>query len=544
MNYEAKDMGVIAGEDVSFTLQKALSELENTEGEKTLFYEKGEYHLYYNKVCSKNLFITNTVGDKQWKRGTVPHKNNIGIWLENQKDLTIDGNGCEFVVHGKMTNIAVVNCKNIKLKNFSIRVENPDMHELKVVEVGKSHVDFEIDKESRYHKFHCRYYFVGEDYRHRFTKSRFAWWIGKIPAGEDNTIMRKAHPFRDVIYIKELEPHKIRAKFLKTFRFKVGDRYYIYDELRRYNGIFVDRSESVALEGVNQHFNYGLAFVAQNSSDLSLKGCKFKPREGSSKLMISAADFVHICMCRGNVTVTDNEFIGAGDDTLNVHGVHFKINKIKENNIEVRFCHHQTHGFNPLRVGDEIAFIDTLSLLEHGRAKILASELINETTVRLQLDDVSQAVVGDVIEDKSAVPDVEFSRNFMSRIITRGVLMTSGGKVRINDNNFDNTTMHSILISDDAKNWYESGNVNDVEIARNRFGRVVGYNVQVMPENTVHNGAVHKNIYIHDNIIESGDEGGFYFKSADGVRLENNKSGKPVRMEIYNSDVTVDGVKK
>ncbi len=30
MNYEAKDMGVIAGEDVSFTLQKALSELENT----------------------------------------------------------------------------------------------------------------------------------------------------------------------------------------------------------------------------------------------------------------------------------------------------------------------------------------------------------------------------------------------------------------------------------------------------------------------------------------------------------------------------------
>ena len=157
---------------------------------------------------------------------------------------------------------------------------------------------------------------------------------------------------------------------------------------------------------------------------------------------------------------------------------------------------------------------------------------------------MSQAVVGDVIEDKSAVPDVEFSRNFMSRIITRGVLMTSGGKVRINDNNFDNTTMHSILISDDAKNWYESGNVNDVEIARNRFGRVVGYNVQVMPENTVHNGAVHKNIYIHDNIIESGDEGGFYFKSADGVRLENNKSGKPVRMEIYNSDVTVDGVKK
>ena len=42
-------------------------------------------------------------------------------------------------------------------------------------------------------------------------------------------------------------------------------------------------------------------------------------------------------------------------------------------------------------------------MLEHGRAKILASELVNETTIRLQLDNVSQAIVGEVIEDKSAV---------------------------------------------------------------------------------------------------------------------------------------------
>ena len=114
--------------------------------------------------------------------------------------------------------------------------------------------------------------------------------------------------------------------------------------------------------------------------------------------------------------------------------------------------------------------------------------------------------------------------------------MTSGGKVKITDNNFDNTSMHSILISDDAKSWYESGNVNDMEIADNRFGRVVGYTVQVMPENAIHNGAVHKNIYIHDNKIDSVDEG-WYFKSADGVVLENNISDKPMDMVVINSDV-------
>ncbi|MDE7337185.1 MAG: hypothetical protein K2N32_03635, partial [Clostridia bacterium] len=61
--------------------------------------------------------------------------------------------------------------------------------------------------------------------------------------------------------------------------------------------------------------------------------------------------------------------------------------------------------------------------------------------------------------------------------------------------------------------------------------------VQVLPENILHKGAVHKNIYVHDNVIESGDQGGFYFKSADGVVVENNKSEKELRMEIKNSQV-------
>ena len=84
MNYDAKEYGINAGEDVSHTLQKALSELENIEGEKTLTFEKGEYNLYANKVCSKDIFVTNTVGDRQWRRGSVPHRANIGIWIESQ----------------------------------------------------------------------------------------------------------------------------------------------------------------------------------------------------------------------------------------------------------------------------------------------------------------------------------------------------------------------------------------------------------------------------------------------------------------------------
>ncbi len=538
MEINAIDYDIKAGEDVTVALQKALCEIAKIKGDKTLSFEKGEYHFHSSKACSRVLYITNTVGDKQWKRGEVQHLNRAALWLENQQDLTLDGNGSVFVLHGRMTNAVLIGCKNVRLKNITFRTENPDMHELEVVRVGKFHVEFAVDKGSRYHKINCQYCFVGEDYRSRFTKhSNTAYWIGKVSADDTDSICRVAHPLRGALYIKEIEPHLFKVTFVKTGRFKVGDRYYVYDERRKYNGIFVDRCERITLESIEQNFNYGLALVCQDSADIDVAGCRFAPKEGSDFLMASAADFIQICMCRGKVSVRDSEFVGAGDDCINVHGIHFKIVKIKEDTVEVKFCHHQTHGFNPLKAGDRIAFIAPTTLLEQGRAKIVDSQLVDEHTIRLKLDSVAGAKIGEVIENKSAVPEFEFVRNRMNRIITRGVLMTGGGKALIADNDFVSTSMHSILISDDAKSWFESGNVNGVEITRNRFGRCVGYNVQVLPENTVHEGAVHKDIYIHDNEINSGDEGGFYFKSTDGVVIENNVSEKPVKTVAINSQV-------
>lgn len=537
MNINARDYGIIPDTDATLAMQRALEQIAKTDGEKTLTLEKGTYHLYADSARAGKLFITNTVGDRQWERGDIPHLNRAGVWLEGQKDLTIDGSGSEFVMHGKMTNAVVVDCQNVRLKNLSFSADNPDMHEVKVVSKGKRYVDFEADSESKCEKVNGRLCFVGKDYARPFTKDRNAWWIGKIPAEDINSVWRVRNPFGKSLGIKQVGERTFRARYISTKEFNVGDRFYIYDHLRKYNGIFVGGSKDITFEGISQHFNYGLGLVCQDSENLSLLASKFMPKEGGAKLVASAADFAHICMCRGDITIKNNEFAGAGDDCLNVHGIHFRITDADSDGIVVKFSHHQAHGFNPLREGDSIAFVNIDTLLEEGRAKILKSTLLDEYRIALKLDDASKAKVGGAIEDKSATANLDFSFNKMTRIITRGVLVTTGGKVRITDNDFDNTSMHSILISDDAKYWFESGPVGDAEIARNRFGRCAGYNVQVLPENTEHAGAVHKNIYIHDNALSGGKEGGFYFKSADGVVLENNVCDTPIRVESVNSQV-------
>ena len=162
--------------------------------------------------------------------------------------------------------------------------------------------------------------------------------------------------------------------------------------------------------------------------------------------MASVADFIQVCMCRGDVVIRNNYFDGAGDDCLNVHGMHLKIIDINqaENKLTVRYMHPQSHGYNSFEPGDTIAFINTKTLCEFGQTMIKDPKLINEYDIELTVDSVENAVTGEVIEDISACPNVYFENNEMNRIITRGLLLTTRGKVVVENNRFINTTMSSI----------------------------------------------------------------------------------------------------
>ena len=65
-------------------------------------------------------------------------------------DLVFDGGDSIFVIDGKVTNIAVEDCRNITLRNLEIRHTHPDMHEFLVVRKSAFSVDFKIDSDSSF----------------------------------------------------------------------------------------------------------------------------------------------------------------------------------------------------------------------------------------------------------------------------------------------------------------------------------------------------------------------------------------------------------
>ena len=538
----AKDHGIVPGKEVAMQLNSLLKDLSSDKEDKTLVLEKGEYFLDSQNVPKPELYITNTIGDDEWKEGEKPHINAVGLYFKGIEKLTVEGNGATFTARGQMTNAAFEDCEELTFRNVEFKAENPDMHRFKVVNKGLGYIDFRLDGESSYVCEKGKYSFVGKDYKTPFSAALFtAFWIGKIPAKNDCELFRTSHPLKGAFSVKEISDHVFRARYFLPLSCKTGDEFYLFDVRRKYQGIFASKCKNLVVDGVKQRFNYGLANVFQDCENLSLINSEFAPAEGSEKKMASVADFIQVCCCRGTARIRDNFFCGAGDDCLNVHGIHFSAKYINPYKVNAFFRHKQSHGFCPFRKGDEVRFINPRTLLPCGENIVENAVLKDEYTIELTFrEKVPENVNGLAIENATACPDVEFCNNRLDRIITRGLLLTTAGKVFVEDNCFMNTSMNAILVSDDAKSWYESGFVRDMTIRNNKFLGNKEYYVCVKPENSVHAGYVHSGITVERNEFASERAKGLYFKSAEKCKVIDNAFSYGKKIKTINSDIKTD----
>lgn len=521
--FHAVDYNIKPGCEITVALCALIEKIAGTDGEKSVRFEKGTYYIDSEKCKKYMLYITNTVGDDEFSADETPHLNAVPFYFNGTDNLTFDGNGSVFVIDGKVTNVAVENCRNITLKNMEIRHAHPDMHEMKVVRVAPFFVDFEIDGDTQFKISDNKLYFYGKDYCAPADKDALnAHWIGLIRKNTPNKVKRVSHPLIGMLKISRIGERRVRAYFANTLRFKRSDRFYVFDVRRQFAGIFINASENIVLQNIKQRFNYSLALVLQDCKNVDVNGVQFSPEKNSARKMASVADFIQVCMCRGKIRITNSFFEGAGDDCINVHGVHFKIQSVNGNKIMVRFMHKQSHGYLPIHTGDEIAFIHPDTLLQEGKTVVKNARLLNEYEIELTLDSARDALTGHVIEDITACPEVCFADNTVNRIITRGCLFTTRGKVVVENNRFISNSMSGILLSDDAKSWYESGMCRDVTIRNNIFDYCGKTPILIKPENRIHGGAVHKNIRIIHNVFKKYRGFCVYAKSSDNIVLKDN----------------------
>ena len=426
--------------------------------------------------------------------------------------------------------MAIDRCRNFKVKDLQFDFERPTMSEMTIVSKTKTDVVADVNRDSWYtienQNNHNKLIWYGEGWK---TNNPFS--IGYVPAKE---IMYYTtwKPFAESNAI-EISPFKL--KFSGDFsgvNFNEGDILTIRDPYRDEVGVLNNRSHNVTFENLKFYYIHGLGIVSQLSENIDISKVSVAPRPSSGRVIAAFADCFHFSGCYGSIRIEDCLASGSHDDPINVHGTYLRITGSDSDKVTVKFMHPQTWGFNAFDQGDSVEFVNHQTLIPFATAVVKSSRMISKKEIELQLDRqvTPQIKEGDCVGNLSKNPSVVIKHNRFEHTNTRGILITTLGKVLIEGNTFYRTGMHAILIADDCNSWFESGRVQDVLISNNIFDNC-GYNqapdnyiIAIAPENQklVQGYYVHHEIRIEYNVFNVYDAPLLKARSTDGLVFSNN----------------------
>lgn len=539
--YEISAFGLKANssKNASPVLQKALAKIkaENKEGEKVILrFPEGRYEFHEKGAAVREYYISN-------HDQTNPKK--VGIALEDMKNLTLDGQGSEFVFHGRMLPVSLLRSENCLLKNFSIDFENPHIAQVKIVENDPQDgivfepapwVDYRIAKDS-----------IFEAYGEGWTM-RHSWGIA-FDGDTKHLVYNTSDIGCPTKGASEVAPRRIHAPGWKDARLVPGTVVAMRGWGRPTPGIFLSHDVNTTIENVKVHYAEGMGLLAQLCENITLEkfGVCLKG-DADPRYFTTQADATHFSGCKGKIVSCNGLYEGMMDDAINVHGTYLKVVKrVDDRTLVGRYMHGQSWGFEWGCPGDEVQFIRSNTMELVGKQNKIISirpydkeqtEGAREFLITFQepVDQVINEQSGFGIENLTWTPEVLFSGNVIRNNRARGSLFSTPRKTIVENNLFDHTSGAAILLCGDCNGWFETGACRHVIIRKNRFVNALtnlfqftNAVISIYPEipdlkgqQQYFHGGPEGGIVIEDNEFETFDAPILYAKSVDGLVFRNN----------------------
>ena len=539
--YEISAFGLKANssKNASPVLQKALAKIkaEYKEGEKVILrFPEGRYEFHEKGAAVREYYISN-------HDQTNPKK--VGIALEDMKNLTLDGQGSEFVFHGRMLPVSLLRSENCLLKNFSIDFENPHIAQVKIVENDPQDgivfepapwVDYRIAKDS-----------IFEAYGEGWTM-RHSWGIA-FDGDTKHLVYNTSDIGCPTKGASEVAPRRIHAPGWKDARLVPGTVVAMRGWGRPTPGIFLSHDVNTTIENVKVHYAEGMGLLAQLCENITLEkfGVCLKG-DADPRYFTTQADATHFSGCKGKIVSCNGLYEGMMDDAINVQGTYLKVVKrVDDRTLVGRYMHGQSWGFEWGCPGDEVQFIRSNTMELVGKQNKIISirpydkeqtEGAREFLITFQepVDQVINEQSGFGIENLTWTPEVLFSGNVIRNNRARGSLFSTPRKTIVENNLFDHTSGAAILLCGDCNGWFETGACRHVIIRKNRFVNALtnlfqftNAVISIYPEipdlkgqQQYFHGGPEGGIVIEDNEFETFDAPILYAKSVDGLVFRNN----------------------
>ena len=492
--------------------------------EAILTFEKGRYDFWEAHATERDYFESNT------------YDNNpkiLAILLDEMQGVTLDGQGSEFIMHGRMQPITLHRCKAITLRNFSIDWDIPLTAQGRVINSSSTYMDLEIDTDQYpYIIENDLLTFVGEGWKSTvWSMMQFTPDTHLVCPNTGDNLGWKRYD------AKELKKGVVRLSEMsgKEPFPAPGTLVVLRHNSRDHAGIFLFHSEEVKMEHINVHHTGGLGILSQYCRDISFLDVNMIPNAVKNRVLSGHDDGFHVMGCSGKVMIDSCRFAGLMDDPINIHGTCSRIVKVlSPTRLQCRFMQDMSAGMEWGRTGETVGFIETKTMRTIDQGVITGYEQVNKEEFILEFSGPVPTAIqeGYVVENLSCTPDAEIRNCHFGSCRARGVLVSTPGKVVIEDNVFESSGS-AILIAGDANYWFESGAVKDVTIRGNEFRYPCNSSsyqfceaiISIYPEIPAPDVRYpfHRNIRIEGNTFHLFDYPILYARSVDGLTFLDNK---------------------
>ncbi len=502
-----------------------------------LIFPPGRYDFWPQYTEEKMYYESNT--------DVIPLRR-CPILLDHLKNVVIDCSGADFIFHDRMQPLTIDNCENITIRNLNIDWELPMSAQAQVIATAADHIDIAISKESPYIIERGKIMFVGEGWKSEL------WTWGAMEFEKDSKLIAPQTGDESCLgsdygnyTATEISAGIVRMNYTFKRLPAVGNYLVLRHSARDHAGTFITGSKNIVLENINMYQNAGLGILSQYSENLAFKKVNCIPNAAKGRIFSGHDDGFHYSNCKGQIIADSCRFLALMDDPINVHGTSVKIiEKLGSKKLLCKFMHEQSIGFFWARRGESVGFIENEAMNTIGGAIVDSFHAIDPQTFELSFgtEIPANVTVGDALENLTRVPDVLIKNCFFGSNRARGILVTTPGKVVIENNIFESSGS-AILISGDANGWYESGAVKDVTIRNNTFNDPCLTSMYQFCEGVISIDPIipkidpgkpfHRNIRIENNVFHPFDYPVLYAKSTAGLYFNNNTIVRSNRFKAF-----------
>lgn len=524
------------GEDASALVQRLLTE---TDDGAIVMIPQGTYHFYPDNAIGKYCIISNN--DNGYYR--------IAFDISGRKSISIDAQGSEFVFHGHIIPFNLEDSENISLRNFSIDWQRTFHSEARVVKSSPQNNYFDIS--------------ISTDFPYRIENNQLIWleklnenlwsrkeWrqdIGnnlyfdpKIGGTAYNVQRYKVNPYFPLLHTQyaaiQLPNGNIRISHDVA---EIPDTGWIWvskgqlNDNRTSPAIRIFGCSNAILENIDIHHAGAMGIIGERSENISLNNVNVVLPENKDRIVTTTADATHFVNCRGSITLENCLFENMLDDATNIHGTYLRLDhKIDSNRIGITAVHDQQNVLRWAEEGDTLVFLNNLTMEPYRKLLVKKFQLINERYAEVTFhENVEDLLLKSGVENPSWHPEFTMKGCTVRNNRARSILLSSPGRMIIENNHFIRPMMAAIAIAGDMNFWFESGQVTDLVIRDNVFTdcctggadqAIIQFEPNILiPEERL--TPFHRNISIENNLFESFDKPVIHAFSVQNLVFRNNE---------------------